>query len=118
MPHQHIKFRGRQKLQDCATYPNMLNLTTMLAALPPAQFAIPEVNLDAAQPDKFPDFERMIDLLISHHIVPIITLCYTRNDFTPVEYDYTRRMNLAINGWDVPSVNFLGAVDDGTVERL
>ena len=23
-------------------------------------------------------------------------------------------MNLAINGWDVPSVNFLGAVDDGT----
>jgi lysophospholipase L1-like esterase len=49
-----------------------------------------------------------------HHIVPIITLCYTRNDFTPIEYEYTRRMNLAINAWDVPSVNFLGAVDDGT----
>jgi lysophospholipase L1-like esterase len=49
-----------------------------------------------------------------HHIVPIITLCYTRNDFTSIEYEYTRRMNLAINAWDVPSVNFLGAVDDGT----
>ena len=49
-----------------------------------------------------------------HHIVPIITLCYTRNDFTSVEDQYTRRMNLAINGWDVPSANFLGAVDDGT----
>jgi hypothetical protein len=49
-----------------------------------------------------------------HHIVPIVTSCYTRNDFTPVEYDYTRRMNLLINAWDVPSVNFLGAVDDGT----
>ena len=49
-----------------------------------------------------------------HHIVPIVTLCYTRNDFTPIEYEYTRRMNLAINAWDVPSVNFLGAVDDGT----
>jgi lysophospholipase L1-like esterase len=49
-----------------------------------------------------------------HHIVPIVTLCYTRNDFTAVEYEYTRRMNLAINAWDVPSVNFLGAVDDGT----
>ena len=49
-----------------------------------------------------------------HHIVPIITLAYTRNDFTAVEYEYTRRINLAINGWDVPSVNFLGAVDDGT----
>ena len=45
---------------------------------------------------------------------PIVTLCYTRNDFTAVEYEYTRRMNLAINAWDVPSVNFLGAVDDGT----
>ena len=49
-----------------------------------------------------------------NHIVPIITLCYTRNDFSAVEYEYTRRMNLAINAWDVPSVNFLGAVDDGT----
>src|SRR5579872_4687411 len=49
-----------------------------------------------------------------HHIVPIVTLCYTRNDFTSVEYAYTRRMNRVINSWDVPSVNFLGAVDDGT----
>jgi len=47
------------------------------------------------------------------HIVPIVTLCYARNDFTAVEYEYTRRMNLLINTWDVPSVNFLGAVDDG-----
>src|SRR6202035_2127626 len=36
------------------------------------------------------------------------------NDFTSMEYEYTRRMNLLINAWDVPSVNFLGAVDDGT----
>jgi lysophospholipase L1-like esterase len=46
-------------------------------------------------------------------IVPVVTLCYTGNDFTAVEYEYTRRMNLLINSWDVPSVNFLGAVDDG-----
>lgn len=50
----------------------------------------------------------------ANHIVPVITLCYTRMDFTEVEYEYTRRMNLAINSWDVPSVNFLGAIDDGT----
>ena len=55
-----------------------------------------------------------VDRSRQHHIVPVITLCYTRNDFTSVEYEYTRRMNLAINAWDVPSVNFLGAVDDGT----
>lgn len=47
-------------------------------------------------------------------IVAVVTLCYTRNDFTDVEYAYTRRMNLLVNSWDVPSVNFLGAVDDGT----
>jgi len=46
-------------------------------------------------------------------IVPIVTLCYTRSDFTEREYAYTRRMNLLINSWDVPSVNLLGAIDDG-----
>jgi len=46
-------------------------------------------------------------------IVPIVTLCYTRGDFTEREYEYTRRMNLLINSWDVPSVNLLGAIDDG-----
>ena len=46
-------------------------------------------------------------------IVPIITLCYTRMDFTDVEYEYTRRMNLLLNSWDVPTVNLLGAIDDG-----
>src|SRR5262249_56045843 len=49
-----------------------------------------------------------------NHIVPIVTSCYARMDFTDVEYEYTRRMNLMIDSWDVPSVNFLGAVDDGT----
>jgi lysophospholipase L1-like esterase len=49
-----------------------------------------------------------------NHMIPIVTSCYTRMDFTDVEYEYTRRMNLMIDSWDVPSVNFLGAVDDGT----
>ena len=47
-------------------------------------------------------------------IVPIVTLCYTRGDFSEREYEYTRRMNLLINSWDVPSVNLLGAIDDGS----
>lgn len=66
----------------------------------------------------FKQFETGMQKLVARSrqngIVPIITLCYTRNDFTEVEYEYTRRMNLLINSWDVPSVNFLGAVDDGT----
>ena len=55
-----------------------------------------------------------VDRSRQHRIVPIITLCYTRNDFTDVEYEYVRRMNLLLNSWDVATVNFLGAVDDGT----
>ena len=47
-------------------------------------------------------------------IVPIVALCYTRSDFNEREYAYTRRMNLLINSWDVPSVNLLGAIDDGS----
>ena len=33
-----------------------------------------------------------------NHIVPIITSCYTRMDFTEVEYEYTRRMNRRDSG--------------------
>ena len=47
------------------------------------------------------------------HIVPVVTLCYPRAVYTPVEYQYIRRMNILENSWDVPTINFLGAVDDG-----
>lgn len=49
-----------------------------------------------------------------NNIVPIVGLCYPRMVYTPVEYEYVRRMNLLTNSWDVPSVNLLGATDDGT----
>ena len=42
----------------------------------------------------------------------IIGLCYPHGNYTPTEIDYVRRMNLLINTWDVPSANFLGALDD------
>ena len=83
----------------------------------------PDLNLapDAAKAKKdaiYAQFESgmrgFVERSRQNHIVPSITLCYTRNDFASVEYEYTRRMNLAINAWDVPSVNFLGAVDDRT----
>jgi lysophospholipase L1-like esterase len=47
------------------------------------------------------------------NIVPIVTLCYPRSVYTPVEYEYIRRMNILEGSWDVPTVNFLGALDDG-----
>jgi hypothetical protein len=82
MPADSNPATARQKLQDCGTYPNALNLTTMLAALPKAQFAIPEVNLDAANPEAFPDFQRMVDMMIANHIVPIIITYTYRTDAT------------------------------------
>jgi lysophospholipase L1-like esterase len=72
----------------------------------------------AAKDTVFEQFTRGIKAIVdrsrSQGIAPIVTLCYTRNDYTGVEYEYTRRMNARINEWDVPSVNLLGAVDDGT----
>ena len=46
-------------------------------------------------------------------MVPVLTNGYTRNDYGPAQYDFTRRMNALINGWNVPSINLLGAIDDG-----
>ena len=44
---------------------------------------------------------------------PVVVNCYARSDFEQADYDVTRRMNLLISTWDVPSVNVLGAIDDG-----
>jgi hypothetical protein len=76
MPPDTNSTTARQKLQNCTTYPNALNLTTMLAALPKAQFAIPEVNLLAENPANLTDFDRMCDLLVANKVVPII-ITYT-----------------------------------------
>ena len=45
---------------------------------------------------------------------PIVSLCYPQNAYTASEYAQVKRMNLLLNTWDVPSINFLGAIDDGS----
>src|SRR4029453_8338684 len=80
MPGDSDPATARQKLQNCTTYPNALNLTTMLTALPRAQFAIPEVNLLASNPADLTDFRRMLNLLIANYIVPVIITYTYRND--------------------------------------
>jgi hypothetical protein len=47
-------------------------------------------------------------------LVPIVTNNYTRGDFNLSDYSYVKKMDLLIHEWDVPSVNLLGAIDDGT----
>jgi lysophospholipase L1-like esterase len=64
--------------------------------------------------DQFADgLKRLVAQTRAAGITPVIALPYARSDFWEREYSLTRRMNLLINTWDVPSVNTLGAVDDG-----
>jgi GDSL-like Lipase/Acylhydrolase family len=46
-------------------------------------------------------------------VAPIVMLCYTRDLYTPEDYEYVRRANVEQAQWDVPTVNVLGAIDDG-----
>lgn len=45
--------------------------------------------------------------------IPVVMNNYTRGDYTASDYDYVKKMNLNIHRWDVPSVNVLGAIDNG-----
>jgi len=71
---------ARQILLDCKTYSNGLTLVTILAAIPKAQFAIPEVNLLASNPADLTEFTIMLNTLISKNIVPIIITYTYRTD--------------------------------------
>lgn len=54
-----------------------------------------------------------IDKSRKNNITPVVTLVYPRSVYTPTDYEYARKMNLLQNTWEVPTVNFLGALDDG-----
>ncbi len=45
---------------------------------------------------------------------PVVMNNYTRADFTADDYTYIKRMNEEIARWDVPSINMLGAIDNGS----
>lgn len=46
--------------------------------------------------------------------IPVVSNCYVRADFTSVEYNFTKQMDLLIHQWDVASINLLGGIDDGS----
>jgi len=43
----------------------------------------------------------------------VVSNCYSNGLFTEKQYDLTKKMNLIINSWDLPSINLLGALNDG-----
>ncbi|MCM1356940.1 MAG: GDSL-type esterase/lipase family protein [Staphylococcus sp.] len=44
---------------------------------------------------------------------PVVVNNYPRGDYNSADHTMIRRMNRLIHSWDLPSVNALGAIDDG-----
>jgi len=56
----------------------------------------------------------IIDRCRKRGIVPVLGTCYPNDNFTqPAHYSYIKEMNMEIGAWDVPSINLLGALDNG-----
>ena len=55
----------------------------------------------------------VVDRARQNGMIPVVMLCYTRDLYTPQDYEYVRRANVEQAQWDVPTVNVLGAIDDG-----
>jgi len=66
----------------------------------------------------YDQFKNNLQLLINkarlEGIEPIIANCYARNAYTATEYNYVKQMNALINSWNVPSINLLGADENGS----
>jgi lysophospholipase L1-like esterase len=45
--------------------------------------------------------------------IPLLGNNYPRGDFNTSDYNYIKELNLLVHEWDVPSVNLLGAIDNG-----
>ncbi len=56
---------------------------------------------------------RIADSIRAHGAVPIIANCYARNSFNESDYLMICQINAIINEWPVPSINLLGAINDG-----
>jgi lysophospholipase L1-like esterase len=112
------RFDPRDKPEPGTRYLMPARAGYVVIALSLGNEGIRDVEGSAAKDARVEQYLRGIQALVARSraagMVPIVTLCYTRNDFTEVEYSYTRRVNATINQWDLPSVNLLGAVDDGT----
>jgi hypothetical protein len=56
----------------------------------------------------------IISMCRTNGLYPVTGLGYANNGFSPSEYQYVKNVNLAINSWNIPSANYLGALDDGS----
>ncbi|HEY8400867.1 MAG TPA: PKD-like domain-containing protein [Cytophagaceae bacterium] len=66
----------------------------------------------------FNQFRDNLKLLIEkarkQGMVPIVANCYSHGDYNATDYNYILQMNALLHTWDVPSINLLGALDNGS----
>lgn len=56
----------------------------------------------------------LIQEAINNGKVPIVMGNYANGYYDSTHYQFIKDMNLLIHSWDVPSINLLGTIDDGT----
>ena len=61
----------------------------------------------------FMGITNLIAMSRSNNILPLVADQYPKDNYSSNEYVYLKKMDLLLNTLDVPSVNFLGATDDG-----
>lgn len=59
------------------------------------------------------NMQKLIEKARADGKIPVVMNNYARGDFSSTDYHYIKAMNLFIHQWDVPSVNMLGAIDNG-----
>ena len=55
---------------------------------------------------------QLVDQINAEGKIAVVTNNYPRGDYNATDYAYVRQMNLEMQQWNVPTVNFLGAVDN------
>jgi lysophospholipase L1-like esterase len=46
-------------------------------------------------------------------VSPVLGLCYGKDGFGPQDHERLQQVNVRLQAWDVPTIDFLGAMDDG-----
>ncbi|MEL6924517.1 MAG: GDSL-type esterase/lipase family protein, partial [Bacteroidota bacterium] len=60
------------------------------------------------------NMELLIEQALAEGITPVVVGNYARADFDAGDYAFIRQINLLIQEWDVPSINVLGTIDNGS----
>lgn len=59
------------------------------------------------------NLHKLMQICAREGIVPIISGCYPNSDYDAQRYQYIQKFNEELATWNVASIHFLGALDDG-----